>query len=151
MKELTEKNKQSSMVVSLAIKIIGILIMAFGIGLFFSENSWFYAKGLAFGGIFSILRLKLMEISLYKATSLPPDKAQAYGSFQYFIRFILAGVVLVVAALEPSIDIIGTIIGLLASGGAAVLQGLLTKPTPKDGSVEFVEWEEDEDDETSDF
>lgn len=151
MKELTEKNEQPSMFISLTIKTIGILIMAFGIGMFFTSNSWFYAKGLAFGGIFSILKLKLMEISLRKATSLPPDKAQAYGSLQYFIRFILTGVVLVVAALEPSIDIIGMIIGLLALKGAAVLQGVLAKPTPKDGSVEFVEWEEDEDEETSDF
>lgn len=142
--------ENDSMFKRLSLSIVALLFVAFGLGLLFRSDMIAYGKGLAFGGVFSILKLRLMEISLKKSVTLPPEKAQAYGSFQYFIRYLLTGIVLVLSALEPSIDIIGTIIGLLALKGAAVLIGFVTKPTPKDGSVEFVEWEDDEE-ESSDF
>lgn len=55
-----------------------------------------------------------------------------------------------IGALEPTINLVGVIISLVSMKVAAYLQGYIEKPTPKDGSVAFVEWEDDEEAE-SDF
>lgn len=146
-------NKKPSIFIQLSIKIIGILGIVFGLGLILINDPydpWVFAKGLLFGGLFSILKVKLMESTMKKAVKKDPVKAQSYASLHYFMRYLLTGLVLVVAALEPSIGIFGTIIGILSLKLAAYLQGYSEKSTPKDGSVQFVEWEDDEE-EASDF
>lgn len=143
-------SEKKSIVLQLTILIVAILAIIFGISVIVLDDPWVFAKGLAFGGIFSILKVKLMESTMKKAVKKDPAKAQAYASLHYFLRYLLTGIVLVIGALEPSISLLGTVIGILSLKLAAYLQGYREKPTPKDGSVEFVEWEEDEE-ETSDF
>ncbi|QUI20908.1 ATP synthase subunit I [Vallitalea pronyensis] len=143
-------HSEKSIFIPLTIKMIGIIVLSFGIGLFFVPDIAAYGKGLALGGIFSILKLKLMEVTFTKALNKPPKAAQTYASFHYFLRYLLSILVLMIGALEPTINLVGVIISLVSMKVAAYLQGYIEKPTPKDGSVTFVEWEDDEEAE-SDF
>jgi hypothetical protein len=54
-----------------------------------------------------------------------------------------------VGIVTPTISGVAVIIGLTSMKAAAYWQGTLEPKTPLDGSVEFVEWEDDE--ESTDF
>ncbi|MCT4542021.1 MAG: ATP synthase subunit I [Vallitalea sp.] len=140
---------EESIFIPLAFKIILIVGFSFLVGLFFVEDIYAYGKGLVLGGIFSILKLKLMEVTFKKAINKPPAAAKKYASFHYFLRYLLTILVLIVGALETTINLVGVIISLVSVKLAAYWQGYIEKPTPKDGSIEFLEWEDDE--EESDF
>lgn len=153
MKEVKLMNsKKVNLRNQLIIKILIISGIGFFIGCFFVENIFWWAKGIAFGAIFSSLKLVLMEKTFEKVVVKEPNQAKIYAQINYFARYLLTGLVLVIAALEPSINIVGTIIGLISMKFAAFWQGMATPPTPKDGSVEFIKYDlENEDEETSDF
>lgn len=97
----------------LILQMIGISVIAGIIGLFFVDEPLTWMKGLAFGTTFSILRLRLIDLSIKKSIKMPPKKAHNYAISQYMIRYILTAVILFISALEPSISILGTIVGLL--------------------------------------
>jgi hypothetical protein len=59
--------------------------------------------------------------------------------------------VLFVGIVTPSISGVAVIIGLVSMKAAAYWQGALEPKTPLDGSVEFAEWEDEDDDEGTDF
>jgi hypothetical protein len=99
-------------------------------GLFLVNEPFAWIKGLFFGTIISILRLFLIEATIKKAIKMSPAKASRYASSQYFIRYFLTAIVLIVAALEPSINLIATIIGLFT----IKLSVYLTLITDKKGS-----------------
>jgi len=103
---------------SLIVEIIGILLVS---------NKMSFTIGILFGLIFSILKLNLMKNTIKKAVMMPEGKAQKYANVHYMIRYILTGVVLLVAALEPSIDIVGVFFGLLSMKVAAYMQIFMDK------------------------
>ena len=105
-------------VFSLIMEIIGILLVS---------NKKSFTMGLLFGLIFSIIKLLLMKNTIEKAVTMPEGKAQKYMNAHYMIRYILTGIVLVVAALEPSIDILGVFLGLLSMKIAAYMQFFINK------------------------
>ena len=107
---------------SLIMEIVGILVIDDKIG---------YTVGLLFGLIFSILKLMLMQNSIKKSLTMPEGKAQKYANVQYMIRYVLTGVVLVVAALEPSINLLGVFLGLLSMKVAAYMQLFVIKRNEK--------------------
>lgn len=98
---------------SLLVYIIGILLVR-------NKTSW--TLGILFGLIFSVLKLKLMENTIKKAVQMPAAKAQTYTNVQYLIRYLLTAVVLAVAALEPSIDLLGVFFALFSMKAAAYMQ-----------------------------
>ncbi|WP_410496010.1 ATP synthase subunit I [Cellulosilyticum sp. ST5] len=103
---------------SLIVYIIGILLVADKIG---------WTLGITFGLVFSLLKLKLMQNTIAKAIAMPEGKAQKYANVQYMIRYILTGVVLVIAALEPSINLLGVFFGLISMKVGAYAQLALNK------------------------
>ena len=107
---------------SLIMEIVGILIV---------NDKKAFTMGIAFGLIFSILKLMLMQNSIKKSVLMPEAKAQRYANVQYMIRYVLTGVVLLVAALEPTIDIIGVFLGLLSMKVGAYIQILMIKKAEK--------------------
>ena len=107
---------------SLIMEIVGILVIDDKIG---------YTVGLLFGLIFSILKLMLMQNSIKKSLTMPEGKAQKYANVQYMIRYVLTGVVLVVAALESSINLLGVFLGLLSMKVAAYMQLFVAKRNEK--------------------
>lgn len=94
--------------------MIAIALVFMGIGAFIiSSGKVPYIKGLLFGTIFSILKLILLEKTLNKAMDMNIKNASNYTRLHYSLRYFLTGVVLVVAALDEGMNLIGTIIGLL--------------------------------------
>ncbi|MBC8542659.1 ATP synthase subunit I [Bianquea renquensis] len=136
--------KTPSLFLQLSWKIAAFCLLLFGVGCIFADPlAW--GKGVLFGGLFTILRLKMMEIAVKKAVSKPSGRASGYMSAQYFIRYLMSAAVLIVAALEPSIDVLATALAMLSLKVATYAQTLLDKRTPRDGSVEFNEWVDEED------
>ena len=103
----------SMIIFSLIIYIIGIIVVD-------DKMSW--TMGIVFGLVFAILKLKLMENSITKAVQMPEARAQKYANIQYMIRYILTGIVLFVAALEPSISLLGVFVGLFSMKAGAYAQ-----------------------------
>ncbi len=103
---------------SLVIYIIGIMVV---------DNKMSWTMGIVFGLVFSILKLKLMENSITKAVQMPEAKAQKYANVQYMIRYLLTGVVLFVAALEPSISLVGVFVGIISMKAGAYAQLAMIK------------------------
>lgn len=108
----------SMIIFSLIIYIIGIIVVD-------DKMSW--TMGILFGLIFAILKLKLMENSITKAVQMPEAKAQKYANVQYMIRYILTGIVLFVAALEPSVSLLGVFFGLFSMKAGAYAQLAINK------------------------
>ncbi len=93
--------------------ITALAVVCLVIGLFVVSHRLAFVKGLAFGTIFSLLKWMLMERAIRKSMDLPPEKVVVYIQFRYLIRYMLTGVVLAVAAMQPSINLYATIIGIL--------------------------------------
>lgn len=142
--------KSKSIVLLLSFKVILILICAFIIGIFFL-NPFTYGKGLLLGGIFTVLKIQLLHTTIKKSVLKAPHAAINYARTHYVLRYILTILVVIIGVLEPSINVVGVIVGLLSMKIAAFWQGLSEKPTPKDGSVTFLEWEDEDEEESSDF
>lgn len=96
----------------LMISIVAIGSIFIVIGLFIHGNPWVWVKGVAFGTIFTLLRLMLMKNTFDKAVMMEEGKAKRYTTMHYSLRYILSAVVLTVAALEPSISFWGACVGL---------------------------------------
>ncbi len=133
----------------MTVKVAIILLVALVIGLFFL-NPLAYIKGLVLGGLFTIVKIQLMHTTFSKAVKKDHAAAIRYARLHYSLRYFLTLVVIVIGALDPSIHIIGVIVGLLSMKFAAYWQGIMEKPTPKDGSIQFLVWEDDNE-EKSDF
>lgn len=123
-KEMIKKNFMISYMIlfSLFVYIIGILLVN-------DKVSW--TLGILFGLIFSVLKLKLMENTIKKSLQMPAAKAQTYTNVQYFVRYLLTAIVLTVAALEPSIDLLGVFFALFSMKAAAYIQLFMQKRTEK--------------------
>lgn len=98
---------------SIVMEIMGLLLV---------KNKWSFTIGILFGLIFSILKLMLMKNSIKKSLYMNEGKAQKYANVQYLIRYILTGIVLVIAALEPTISLLGVFIGLISMKIGAYMQ-----------------------------
>ena len=107
---------------SLIMEIIGILVV---------DDAKAFTIGLVFGLVFSILKLMLMKNSIKKSITMPEAKAQRYANVQYMIRYLLTGIVLLVAALEPTINLLGVFLGLLSMKVGAYMQLFVIKRNEK--------------------
>lgn len=91
---------------SLLLIIIGC-ILSF---LVFRDSS--YVLGILFGGIINILSFKIIEISTKKIVNMSESKARTYATINYFIRFVIYGIVLVIASKADYINFISVVIAL---------------------------------------
>lgn len=91
-----------------------IVLIAIGciICLFLFDNPVPYASGLALGGLANMLAFKLLEMSTKRAVNMPEGKAKTHATLNYFIRYVIYGIVLVIAAKVEQIEFITAIIGL---------------------------------------
>lgn len=72
-----------------------------------------FILGLVFGSAISALNFKELAVTLRKAVTMPPAKAQTFATSRYFFRYIVTAVVIFVSIAAPYINVIGTIIGLI--------------------------------------
>ena len=70
--------------------------------------------GLLFGSIIAVLNFRLLALTIEKSVSMPQSKAQVYSASRYILRMTIVGVVLLVSAKAPHINIIGVAIGLVS-------------------------------------
>ena len=70
--------------------------------------------GLLFGTIIAVLNFRLLALTIEKSVSMPQSKAQVYSAGRYILRMTIVGVVLLVSAKAPHINIIGVAIGLVS-------------------------------------
>ncbi len=70
--------------------------------------------GLIFGASISALNFVELANTLNRAVLMPPDKAQSFTVFKYFIRYFVMTVVIYVSIVAPYINVIGTFIGLIS-------------------------------------
>jgi len=144
-------SEQQSMVYLLIRNVVIMLLLALVVGLFVFENKMAYTLGLLLGGATSISKIFLMENTFKKAVTKPAHEATRLVRAQYMLRYVISFLVLFIGVYTPLIDLIGIAIGLLVLKPSAYIQGILEPSVPKDGSVEFLEWEEEDEDEKSDF
>lgn len=123
--------KLSDVSKKIIITLLAISLVAFGIGAFIVNDIIAYAKGLAFGTLFTILKLILLERTLNKSINMPAANASNYARLHYMMRYFLTGVVLVVSALEPSINMFGVIIGLIILRPAVYIVNIKTEKVEK--------------------
>jgi len=82
-------------------------------GSLFLQQPFPFILGIVFGLIFSLLSFRLLDLTLKKSVKMPPAKAQRYVVTRYMTRYILTGAVIYVSVSNTSINVIGTIIGLM--------------------------------------
>ena len=70
--------------------------------------------GLLFGTIIAVLNFRLLALTIEKSVSMPQSKAQVYSASRYILRMTIVGVVLLVSAKAPHLNIIGVAIGLVS-------------------------------------
>lgn len=90
-----------------------LVLIAIGIILLVSKEPKPYINGLIFGSTINLLNFRLMYISISKSVSLPPRKAQVYATTNYMIRYLIYGIVLVVAAKADYINLYATVASFL--------------------------------------
>ena len=92
-----------------------IAAVALVVGLFFCEDKFTFFLGIALGTGFSTLKMIMMERSVKKSLDMNSVSAGNYIRLNFTIRYFLTGVVLALAALVPTIDLWGAVIGVFAS------------------------------------
>lgn len=106
---MIEKNDEYKMLM-IGTLIVGVILII--IGLIFHPDQLAWTKGVVFGTVFTALKLALIKKTIEKAIDMSKSKATKHTMGQYTIRYGLTGVVLLVAILEPSIELWGVFAGL---------------------------------------
>lgn len=106
----------------MAVVMIAFTVLVYMIGIFLTDNVIGWTTGILFGLAISLLKLKLMESTFTKAVSMQEAKAKVYTQRHYMIRYLLTGVVLLVAAMEPGISLLGVFFGLVSMKVGAYAQ-----------------------------
>ncbi len=111
--------------------VLAFGLLASGISLVFYKNIGF-CGGVAFGVLFTILKLIITEKSIEHSMKLDQKGADGYMKAQYAVRYFLTGGALIAAALIPQVNLYGAILGLLLAQPAAYvvmfLEGRNTTP-----------------------
>lgn len=120
--------KISSTTKQILIMMFALSLILFGIGSLFTENILSFFIGFLLGTGFSMLKLILLEKTISRAMEMPQEKAINYTRLHYTLRYILTGVVLLIAVFrKEQIDLIAVIIGLIILRPAIYLVALKEK------------------------
>ena len=88
-----------------------------------------YLTGLLFGTLISLLNFRLLYLTLDRAVTMTPGKAQKYVTARYLVRYALIAAVLLVSIKSTDINALGTVIGLLMIKPVILKQNLFNDPT----------------------
>lgn len=87
-------------------------LFAIGVMFFAFQNPKPLVLGFVFGTSISILGFKLLESTINNAIMKSPKGAYRYTLINYFVRYLIYGIVLMVAALADYLNFPTTVIGL---------------------------------------
>lgn len=97
-----------------SILIIG-LICIIGSAIYYRSLSFLpFMIGVILGSAASIGRVLLLERTVDKALTMEQKNAGNYVSLQHILRLLFSGVVLVIGAIVPQINLWGVVAGVLA-------------------------------------
>ena len=102
--------------------MVAFSLVEYGIGLFMVTDALSWTLGIVLGLLIALLKLKLMENTFTKAVNLPEAKAKGYTQRQYMLRYVLTGIVLLVAALNKDVSLLGVFFGLVSMKVGAYVQ-----------------------------
>jgi hypothetical protein len=139
------------MVYLLVRNVILLQLFAFLVGVFLVPNKLYYLFGLMLGGCVTLAKIFLMEEVFKRSLKKAPSAATSFVRANYMLWYVINFIILFIGVSIPAFNFVGVVIGLLLLKPAAYIQGKLEPSVPKDGSVEFLEWEEPSEDEKSDF
>jgi len=95
------------------IMVISLLLLIAGSALYYRSFAFFpFALGAVLGVGAGILKVWLLDRTVEKIIHMEKEKAGNYAHLQYFIRFLLTGLALLLAALVPFLSIWGTAAGI---------------------------------------
>ncbi|MFO7887309.1 MAG: ATP synthase subunit I [Eubacteriales bacterium] len=106
-------NHSVELVLSIVKKAIIALALLIVVSFIFLDEPMTWTYGYIFGGLIGILNFILLARTMERAVEMPPHKAQGYATVNYFIRFIITGVVIIVALKADYINALATIIGIV--------------------------------------
>ncbi len=109
----------------------GLISLGLALFCFLTQNPLTFAVGVFFGGFYSILNFRLMQLTFNKAMKMPSVRAQKYVQTRYFLRYLLTGVVIYVAIINPWVNIVGVLLGLFAVKISVLLNATLPKKNTK--------------------
>ncbi|SDY67327.1 ATP synthase I chain [Proteiniborus ethanoligenes] len=96
-----------------------IIVRALGLALILSGIFWLllpnpkeYIYGLIFSTSINVLNFRLMGITLEKAINMPSKNIMPYVVANYFVRYTIYGIMLVVSAVADYISLYTAILGL---------------------------------------
>nr|WP_317357445.1 ATP synthase subunit I [uncultured Tyzzerella sp.] len=112
--------KISDTLKQIIITMIALALIVCGISVFFVNDIKSFLIGIAFGTVFSVLKLMLIEKTLSKAMDMSGQKAVNYTRVHYTLRYFLTFAVLLVAAYRD-FNIIAVIIGILLPSPAVYI------------------------------
>ena len=137
---------KDSLVFQLSWKVAVLCLVTFIIGCFFTDPlSW--GLGVLVGFAFTVIRLIWLDQTVRVAVTKDEKNAARYARWQYVLRYIVSIGVLAAAALIPQINLYSTMIAMFTLKIATFAQGFFEKKTPKDGSVQFETWVDEEEEE----
>lgn len=92
--------------------IVCLLFMVFG---FAATEPLKFVLGVFIGGVWSILNFKVLQLLCEKAIKMPSGKVPGYLQTRYMLKFLVTGVIIYLAIINPWSNIIGVLLGLLAT------------------------------------
>ena len=82
----------------------GLVSLALMLFAFLTKDPLAFALGVLFGGAYSILNFRLMQLTFDKAMKMRATRAQKYVQTRYFLRHLITGVVIYVAIINPWVN-----------------------------------------------
>lgn len=96
------------------IRALALILIIGGLLFFIFPDPWPYVKGLAFGGLISMAMFKHLYITIVRSVEMEVGKAQVYAGLQYFLRYIIYGVTIFIAAKADYLNLWTCLIGLFS-------------------------------------
>ncbi len=95
------------------------------LGFFFITPYPPFLTGILFGTIIALLNFRLLYLTIHRAVTMKPERAQKYTVSRYMVRYVLTALVILVSLRSPNINALGSIIGLLTIKGVIMQRDLL--------------------------
>ena len=106
-------NHSVELVISIIKKAIIILAVLIVLSFIFFNEPMKWTYGYIFGGLIGILNFMLLARTMERAVEMPPHKAQGYATVNYFVRFAITGIVLIIAFKADYINPLAAVVGIV--------------------------------------
>ncbi|MCD1147583.1 ATP synthase subunit I [Peptoniphilus sp. KCTC 25270] len=96
------------------LKTAGVVLVLVGVFFFVFKDPYPYILGLIFGSAVSMAMFKQLYFTIRRSLEKTKGSAQVYTTIQYFIRYIIYGIVIFVGAKADYLNLWTTLLGLVS-------------------------------------